>query len=1024
VSVAAVAADRLDLTGTLMEGRVMVKGRFVMCRLGKALIVLAYAIVVPSAAYAQASIAGVVKDTSGAVLPGVTVEASSEALIEKTRSVVTDGTGQYKIVDLRPGAYAVTFTLGGFGSLKREGIELTGSLTALVNVELRVGEVQETVTVTGETPLVDVQSASRQKVVDHSVIDSVPTGRLPTELAVLIPGVTAATSIGFNGMGAQDVGGAGGDQVVQLSAHGGRTVDQRITQNGMAVGSVYTPNTDMTFTPNVGATQEITIDTSAVSAEATEGGVRINLIPKEGGNTFKGSAFGSFAVESMQADNLTSDLKARGLQTANSIKRVIDFNPAFGGPILKDKLWFFTSFRSMIADNYVGGMFYDPDYATPNSFVVHLDTSRRVSNDAIWNLGEGRVTWQANPKNKIGIAFTKEHQCKCPEFIQPTRSPGVDGRWGWPHHFETVDWSSPITNRILLEAGLFHQSNHWGWFPLAGQGPDMIGFLEQSTNTIYKTFGTPVADHWVHDFRYRAALSYVTGAHALKIGFADAGGSNDTLIQMSGANRQLWYRFNNGVPNLLTLYATPFHDLWHLDSEFGVFAQDRWTVNRLTLSGGVRYDWLKTDYPGQTLGPAQFAPTRNIVVPETPGLNWKDVTPRMGAAYDVFGTGKTAVKVSMNKYLYGDKGGAATGGTFGDPVTNLVNSATRSWNDANRDFVPDCNLTTPAANNECGGLSNANFGTNVLNTTYDPKVLNGWGSRQYNWELSVGVQHEILPRVSLDVSYFRRIYGNFLTTDSRAYAASDFDTFSIPAPVDPRLPEGGGYVLSGLYNLNPARFGVNPNNFVTAASNYGKQIEHWNGMDFIANARLRQGLLLQGGVSTGRTSTDNCAIQTQLPELIATTTTATPLSYCHVNTPFLLQGKGFGSYTIPKWNVQVSGSFQSIPGPLVAANYNAPNALVVPSLGRPLSGNSANVTVNLMTPDASAAVYGERMNQVDLRVGKILRYGRTRTSVNLDVYNVLNSSTVLQESTAYAIFRQPQVILLARFAKVTMQFDF
>ena len=235
---------------------------------------------------------------------------------------------------------------------------------------------------------------------------------------MLIPGVTAGTSIGFNGMGAQDVGGAGGDQVVQLSAHGGRTSDQRITQNGVAVGSLYTPDTDMTFTPNLGATQEVTIDTSGVSAEAAEGGVRINLIPKEGGNTIKGSFFGSFANGSMQANNLTDDLKARGLTIANSIKKVADINPAFGGPIKKDTLWFFTSFRSQMADNYVGGMFFDPDYATPGSFVINLDKNHRVSDDAVWNLGEGRLTWQVNSKNKIGIAFTKEHQCKCPEFIQ------------------------------------------------------------------------------------------------------------------------------------------------------------------------------------------------------------------------------------------------------------------------------------------------------------------------------------------------------------------------------------------------------------------------------------------------------------------------------------------------------------------------------------------------------------------------------------------------------------------------------
>src|SRR3989454_11152835 len=252
-------------------------------------------LVVPTAAYAQASITGVVKDTSGAVLPGVTVEASSPALIEKTRSVLTDGTGQYRIENLRPGTYSVVFTLSGFSTVRREGIELAGSFVASVNTELRVGGLQETLTVTGETPIVDIQSTTRQKVIDHSVIDTVPTGRMPTQLAVLIPGVSNSGAIGFNGMTAQDVGGAGGDQNVQLTAHGGRGSDQRITQNGIALAGSFRPDADMTYSPNLGATQEVSIDISGVSAEAAEGGVRINLIPKEGGNTFHGILFTSFA---------------------------------------------------------------------------------------------------------------------------------------------------------------------------------------------------------------------------------------------------------------------------------------------------------------------------------------------------------------------------------------------------------------------------------------------------------------------------------------------------------------------------------------------------------------------------------------------------------------------------------------------------------------------------------------------------------------------------------------------------------
>ena len=480
------------------------------------------------------------------------------------------------------------------------------------------------------------------------------------------------------------------------------------------------------------------------------------------------------------------------------------------------------------------------------------------------------------------------------------------------------------------------------------------------------------------------------------------------------------------------MLATPYHDYWQLDNELGVFAQDRWTVKHVTLTGGIRADYLKTHFPGQTLGPVQFVPNRNISIPDTPGLSWKDVTPRMGASYDVFGNGKTAFKVTLNKYPAGDRGGSATGGTIADPVVNLVNSTTRTWTDSNTNFVPDCDLTNPSANGECAAMANRNFGTNVPATAFDPNVLRGWGVRTYNWEFSTSVQHEILPRVSVDVGYFRRWYGNFITTDSRALAASDFDAFSITAPVDSRLPGGGGSAISGLYNLNPAKFGVPLDNLVTFASNYGTQIEHWNGIDVSVNARLRRGLLLQGGVSTGRTSTDSCQIVARLPELIAgvglvapipgaVATSATPQSYCHIDTPFLTQVKGLSSYTIPRIDVQLSGSFQSVPGPQVVGNYNAPNSVVAPSLGRPLAGGAPNVTVNLVRP---ALRYGERMNQLDLRFGKVLKFGQTRSVVSLDLYNALNSNAVLTESNAYAIFRQPQVILLARFAKISLQFDF
>jgi hypothetical protein len=319
-------------------------------------------------------------------------------------------------------------------------------------------------------------------------------------------------------------------------------------------------------------------------------------------------------------------------------------------------------------------------------------------------------------------------------------------------------------------------------------------------------------------------------------------------------------------------------------------------------------------------------------------------------------------------------------------------------------------------------MENTDFGSSRPGTTYDPDTLTGWGKRDNNWQFSAGVQHAILPRVSLDVSYFRTWFGNFIVTDNRAVGPADFDRFSISAPVDSRLPGGGGYTIGGLYDLKPAAFGRPADNLLTFADNYGEQTNHWNGMDVTINARPRAGLTIQGGTSTGRRTTDNCEIQEKVPEMILSSSTTAPnIPYCHVTEAFLTQVKFLATYTVPRIDVQLSGTFQSIPGRQILANYTATNAVVAPSLGRNLSGGANNVTVGLVAP---GTMYGERLNQLDLRFGKILKFGRTRATASIDLYNALNASPVLTQSAAFATWLRPQSILNARFAKVVMQLDF
>jgi hypothetical protein len=987
-----------------------------------ALIALASLAAVPTVAYAQAAITGVIKDTSGGVLPGVTVEATSPALIEKVRSAVTDGTGQYRIENLRPGLYTVTFTLTGFNTVKREGIELTGTFTAIVNTDLRVGALEETITVTGETPVVDVQATTRQTVMDREVLDAIPRGANVYNLAVLVPGVTATV---------QDVGGAAGiNPQTGLTFHGAG--DQGISVSGISVAVFGSGSSTQLLRLDAIATQEVTLNTSAVDAELPMGGIRLNQIPRDGGNTFNGTFLGNFANGAMQGSNFTPELQQRGLRSPDSINKNWDVDLGLGGPLKQDRLWFYGAARSVGASQYVSGLFHDRNANNPNAWTFDPDPSRPVTNHQKNPTLQLRFTWQATPKNKITVmgqeSFTFTY---CP---QATAIVSVQGGLCRSYPMMRLlqgDWTAPVTNRLLFEVGGIIIPYLSYDLPHPELTPGLIGVTEQSTGLTYRS-SDPYRKRRERTGHYRAVVSYITGAHAVKVGMNHRSGYS-TFHGFD--NNPLSYRFNNGVPNQLTERAYPWDSKGNVDHDMGVFAQDKWTIEGLTLSYGVRYDYFTDRFPEQHIGPTVLAPTRNVTFPAQPGLSYHDLTPKLGAAYDLLGTGKTALKVSLNKYV-AILGPEQFGG-LNNPVTKLVSgviSTTRSWTDANRDFVPNCDLTSPLANGECGAMANADFGKTTSGVTYDPDLLHGWGKRNFNWEFATGVQQQLLPRVSVDVGYFRRWFSNFFVVDDLAVAATDFDSFSITAPLDPRLPGGGGYVVPGLYNVKPAKFGVPAAYFGTLNDKYGKQIHHWQGVDVNFNARPGAGLLLQGGFSTGRTVTDNCDVLAKLPEAsvitisggsvgggLSVAAAAPSTTYCHVATAFLTQVKFLGSYTIPRVDVQFSAAFQSVPGSQILANYTATNAVVAPSLGRNLSGNAANTTVNLVAP---GTMYGERLNQLDLRFAKIVRFGRTETSLNVDLYNALNGNAVLRQNDSFGAWQRPTSILLARFVKLGVLINF
>jgi hypothetical protein len=977
-------------------------------------IVLAALILLPARVFAQpigASIAGTVRDTSGAVLPGVTVEASSPALIERVRSAATDGTGQFRIVDLRPGTYTVTFTLPGFNTVRREGVELAGTFVATINVEMRVGAIEETVTVTGESPIVDVQSARRQQVVDRDALTAIPSSRTFHNIAALVPGITTS--------GSQDVGGIVGPSVVTFSAYGGRGGEGRLQVDGVGVGGNTAGSSY--YVADITNAQEISITTSGGMGEAEVGGPVMNVVPRTGGNTLRGSVFANYANGDMQSDNFTQELRDAGLTNPANLIKMWDVNGALGGPIRRDRLWYFFTTRYSGNRKNIENMYYNVNAGNPNAWTWVPDLDRPALNDSTWKSTTLRLTWQVNAINKVNVFWDEQRTCiACIGGGSSTVSPeAADGTTHMDYvRAPSVTWTAPVTSRLLLEAG-------WGFGGYLygrereGNNRDLARVTEQAGAIPNLTYRSMIWQrNQSYTPRYRASMSYVTGAHNFKTGID--GLNFDQMRTYLGNNQSLNYRLNNGVPNQLTMFVNDFKFL-NRTSSFAAYAQHQATLGRLTLQGGLRYDHASSYAPEQSVGPDRFIPEQIVFPRQVMVEGYNDISPRVGMALDVFGTGKTSLKVNFGRYVEAPQSGGRY--TASNPMFTSIGGGTppqttRAWTDANRNFQPDCNLLNPAqqdlrpaGGDLCGPLANQSFGQVTTPTqVYDPELLRGWSVRADDWQIGASVQQEVIPRMSVEVGYIRRWFRNFDATDNLLVGPSDYDPYSVTAPLDPRLPDGGGYVIGDQWDISPAKFGQTQN-FVTQASNFGERTEYWHGVDVNVRVRL-QALTLQGGTSTGRTVSDECDLVIDNPSR----------RNCRVTLPFQTQIKGLASYIIPKIDVQVSGTVQSQPGSEIAANWNVPSAVVAETLGRPLAGGVANVTINLLNP---GEMYRDRLTEVDFRVGKIIRFGRARADVGLDVYNLLNSSVVQNSITTYGpTWLRPTLVMPARFAKVGVQFDF
>jgi carboxypeptidase family protein len=944
----------------------------------------------PTTGAAQSVIAGVVKDATGAVLPGVTVEASSPALIEKVRTVITDEAGQFRIVDLRPGTYAVTFTLAGFSTVRREAIELLTNFTASINAELRVGSLEESITVTGESPIVDLQSATQTQVLPRELLNQIPTGRSIWATGSMMTGISLSEP---------DVGGSRGMQQVYMAVHGSDRRDNAIQIDGMTVNGIEGDGAIQNYF-NDGMFQEMSYQTSGLTAEVQASGVRLNMIPKDGSNTFKGSAFWSHTPGAWQSNNFTPELAATGLRAPNSVSRIFDLNLGLGGPIMRDRLWFFSSFRRWGVDQTITDSFYNAD-PTHRTYVPDLD--RQTIDDNVIKSGVVRLTLQMAQKHKFAaymdrIVKFRGHECPA---LSAEEACGIRT----PKRYFTAQakYTATPTTRLLLEAGWSENDETYSTGEVqASVKPTDIPRYDRTTDVRWSSYSTGTTPNGNYYFRvpdrhtFSGTASYVTGSHAFKTGFQLGKGGNIQQRQTNGGI-DLVQEYRNLSPVSVVITNTPVFTEERIKYDLGLFVQDSWTFKRLTVSPGVRIELFNTYIAAQTAPAGRFVPARQYnKIENVP--DWKDWAPRFGGVYDLFGDGKTALKAHVGKYMRA----FSTVGFANVYNPMAIQTDRRTWTDLNGDDI--------AQTNEIGPVNTPFNISGRSNKTADPNI-----KRPYQWEYSLGAQRQVLRGLSVSANWVRRDFRRLFWTDNELTTHDDYSIVRVPNPLDTSE-------LIPIYNLNVAKRGL-----LREVDKNSELNRRWyTGFDVGVTARVGSGTLF-GGTSVGRQMFVNCEVDDP-----------NSLRYCDqrdLDIPYLAQFKLAASYSLP-FQIQISGTWQGYPGvpsgtarqdvlynsalsrvedPSLNVNYIV-DRTVVPSL------TQASVTVPLIKPGSK---YLDRLNQIDMRFARKFLIRGVQAQGQFDVFNVLNSNTIIGEVETFGTaLHRPTGILQGRLFAAGVQMSF
>ncbi len=927
----------------------------------------------PALAQGEAGIAGTVVDDVGGVLPGVTVEASSPALIEQVRTVFSDGAGNYQITNLPSGTYSVRFTLPGFASVVREGILLQGAFVADIDAAMAVGGLEETVMVEGVVPLVDVRTTRQQTVMPAERVNVLPGAAGITSAAAYVPGTTLGETLVPND-----------DNYNNLpSLHGSDPLDGQPAIDGIKTGGQLQGRNEwgagVGGVTNEAMVTEVVFDTSSQSAEYAQSGVRTNVVPKAGGNEFSYNLFMSGTSGGFQSDNLSQELKDLGFEFA-PIDYRYSFNPAVGGPIVEDKLWFFASMIENRSRQYVLDRFWDLDEpSTPDGVTADDLRAYTWSKNGNYNI---RLTHQATQRHKFTWSYFQEPKSSLSsqEFAWAGRA--NPEAWytfdGNPTRMLTGRWTAPVTNRLLLEAhGSFMQADV-NTYPVDHGGAPRMPRIDWALGTIS---ASSFQNHHNHDFhrRLNASLSYVTGSHNFKAGLNFA--NNRTALAFTGPGDLYTGYFFNGFPVGVTVTGNGNQRQGITqDCDCGVYVQDAWTMDRLTVNAGIRYDWFQSSVPGGTRDAGWFAPALTLPDPVVENIpNWQDVNARFGVAFDLFGDGSTAVKFSGGRYIANE----GTGVTQGyNPIYPYNLFDYRPWTDLNGDGTvlnPD---GTPQLD-EIGPSNNPNYGLSTITTTYDPNL-----PRASNWEFSGGVERQLGAGWALSGMWHRRTYTNFDWFDNLNTSADDwFLAGTWTGPDDPALPAAARGVQVPIYVTDPSLDIQTGNDLHTLASG---DYRIWNGFEVILDGELPRGGFMTASVTAGTNKNHFCnAGNVENPNA---------LRFCETRMPYRPMAKLSGALPLP-FDTMISGLVQVFPGAPIRATYeiNAVDFPALVNLGDPDQANP-NLEVNLIEP---GTVFEDYTTEMQLRFSKVVTINDVRTRFYMDATNITNRARVTARNRAY-----------------------